>query len=427
MKILLESGCYDHVNQGDLAMLKVAAERLTGYCHNAEVYVVSNAPQLLTESCPNVKSVHPALRDDWFKVGKYLSRFYSIPAHTPTKFLTRIEKKIYCQCPPVVKQAIKIRSAKRRVNYSVNEVYSFGKLFYSTDLVVASGGGYIADAFKWQIKGLLDVLELAIIFGIPTALFGQGIGPVHDPGLSNRLKRILPNVTYIALREDQLSKFYVDKFAVNPERYCVTGDDAIELAYNTHPEKIGNGIGVNLRIAKYAETDNEIIDLLRSVIVKVSEQLHAPVLPVPITFDNAESDVQSLQNLLEGIGEDGDYGQNLNNPDKIIRQVGQCRIVISGSYHSAVFALSQGIPVIVLAQSEYYKNKFQGLAKQFGVGCDIILLDDHQLHSRLFDSIIKAWETADYIRPKLIEAAKRQIDLSRGAYKKVLELVNTGA
>ena len=47
----------------------------------------------------------------------------------------------------------------------------------------------------------------------------------------------------------------------------------------------------------------------------------------------------------------------------VIERVGECRVVVTGSYHGAVFALAQGIPVVALVKSPYYVNKMAGLAR----------------------------------------------------------------
>lgn len=105
--------------------------------------------------------------------------------------------------------------------------------------------------------------------------------------------------------------------------------------------------------------------------------------------------------------------------------VGLCRTVVTGSYRAAVFALSQGIPIVALAKSEYYGCKFRGLLHQFRHGCNIISLDAHGLEASLLDGIESAWRSAKRTRPKLLEAATRQIALCRAAYARVRDLIAT--
>ena len=50
------------------------------------------------------------------------------------------------------------------------------------DLVVVNGAGIITDAFRDNALGILTTLDLATRRGIPTALLGQGLGPIARPG-----------------------------------------------------------------------------------------------------------------------------------------------------------------------------------------------------------------------------------------------------
>ena len=71
------------------------------------------------------------------------------------------------------------------------------------------------------------------------------------------------------------------------------------------------------------------------------------------------------------------------SPWALARQVGRCRIVVSGAYHVAVFALAQGIPVVGLSSSRYYDDKFEGLAAMFGTGLELVRLDGDDVEDRL--------------------------------------------
>jgi colanic acid/amylovoran biosynthesis protein len=150
---------------------------------------------------------------------------------------------------------------------------------------------------------------------------------------------------------------------------------------------------------------------------------HASLIPIPISRNERESDANNIRRILAGYDDMSDGGQNLDSPLKVIRQVGSCRVVVTGSYHAGVFALSQGIPVVGLANSQYYIDKFFGLAAQFGTGCQIIFLDDGQLAKKLSNAIDFAWSGADQVRPPLLEAAKRQIEMGWDAYRRVRDLV----
>jgi colanic acid/amylovoran biosynthesis protein len=107
---------------------------------------------------------------------------------------------------------------------------------------------------------------------------------------------------------------------------------------------------------------------------------------------------------------------------KLIKNVGRCRVVVAGAFHGAIFALSQGIPAIGLVRTEEYAIKFNGLVDQFGPGCQVLHLDDDEFVGKLTEAIDKAWESADNLRPQLLEAASTQIQLGLMAYERLYDL-----
>jgi colanic acid/amylovoran biosynthesis protein len=292
-----------------------------------------------------------------------------------------------------------------------------------SDLLLLSGGGDINDTFRNFAMTLLDVMTIAFRRGIRTAILGQGFGPIQDPKLLARAKAVLPSVDMICCRESRAGVPLLHSLGVSPSRVMTTGDDAIELAYAARTERPQNGIGVNLRVIGYSEVDLSIIEKLRPVLHATARKHHAFLIPVPIARNDLESDVKIIRQILTGYDDASGGGENLDSPLKVIKQVGGCRVVVTGSYHAGVFALSQGIPVIGLAKSKYYIDKFFGLAAQFGTGCQIIFLDDGQLGKKLSDAIDFAWGAAEQVRLPLLEAAKRQIVAGWDAYRRVREVV----
>jgi colanic acid/amylovoran biosynthesis protein len=97
--------------------------------------------------------------------------------------------------------------------------------------------------------------------------------------------------------------------------------------------------------------------------------------------------------------------------------------VITGTYHGAIFALAQGIPVIGLANSDEYFYKLSGLTDEFGQGCQVIHLDDREFAQLLSHKIDQLWGLADKLRPELLTAAARQIKWGYIAYQRINDIV----
>ena len=183
----------------------------------------------------------------------------------------------------------------------------------------------------------------------------------------------------------------------------------------------GHAIGINLRIASYSNISGEIIDALRPVLHKFARRYNVPLIPLPIAFHAWASDHLAIRQLLQGFDDQSDGGVTLDTPLKVIQQVGRCRIVVTGAYHAAVFALAQGIPVVGLSASDDYTAKFLGLEDQFGLGCETVFLGAPDASEKLAAAAEKAWQSAEKVRLPLQEAARRQIALSQEAYEKIKE------
>ena len=205
-----------------------------------------------------------------------------------------------------------------------------------------------------------------------------------------------------------------------------TGDEAIELAYAARVEAPGDAIGINLRVASYSGVESDTIGRLASVL-QDSARLHSTsLLPIPIAVHEYARDHETIRRLLAGFDDESDGGLSLDTPLMLVKQTARCRIVVTGAYHVAVFALAQGIPVICLSNSAYYLAKFQGLEDLFGVGCTIVMLSESDWPGKLADAIETAWDSAEAVRSPLLQSAVRQIEESRGAYLRVKSLLGSG-
>ncbi len=421
MRILVENGCYDLRNMGDVAMLQVAVARLRALWPGALIEVVTDEPGLLARYCPAVQVVSAQGRGLWFTDRNVL---YGPGQYLPES-VNRVVRGMWChvrrRLPVVAHRLIQLHAGYK--GKDISEMNRFLEAVFAADLLVVSGGGDINDAFADYAQTLLDVMEMAGRRGAAVIMFGQGIGPITNPKLRARATAILGTVDLLAVREGLASPAVLDSLGVMNGQVFLTGDDAIEPAYKSRPRRLGENIGVNLRVANYSGTGNSHIEIIRSVLQNAGRKYNARLIPLPISFEKSSSDVETIGRLLRGCENDSDGCQNLDEPTRVIKNAGLCRVAVTGSYHSAVFALAQGVPVVGLANSDYYIDKFRGLAHQFGCGCEVLLLDDRGLRDKLAGSIANAWGSAEDVRPKLLAAAKRQIGLGQAIYRRVYELV----
>lgn len=422
MRIILENGSYHLLNYGDVAMLQIAVKRLRELWPRAYIETFTNAPGRLARYLPDVSPLNPVGRDDFLKAGKLFGRLHRFIPESKTTKLTKLEEKIWRVLPDLGEYILKLKIARHGITLNTSEIRLFLKSLFRADLLVASGGGYLNDPFKWSAKTFLDTFQIANELGIPTAMFGQGLGPINDSALRAKAKAILPSIKLIAIREKRAAVPLLFSLDVRHARVIDTGDDAIELSYEQRKEELGIGIGVNMRVAKYSQIGDIFLKVVQRCLHAATLKYNAKLIPLPTSMAKEESDVRTLQKILYGNTYIFNTQQLLKDQSEVIREVGLCRIVVTSSYHPAVFALAQGIPVVGLAQSQYYIDKFMGLADHFGDGCEVIFSNGESLSEKLNIAIDRVWTLAPKLRPQLLEAAKQQILAGRAAYQRAYEI-----
>ncbi|ORI13497.1 polysaccharide pyruvyl transferase family protein [Rhodococcus sp. 1168] len=433
-RILLENGEYWLGNKGDLAILDITIRRIAQRWPSARIGVLTNRPSLLRAFEPAAEPVSYSTGGDWSswnRLGRVPGFFGPTVAGPVLRVcvaaMTRIERLVRTAVAPV-------RATKPKAGESSSTTKNPARVALSRDggllpnavadasLVIAIGGGYLADVDKFQTMRTLDLLEYAVTHRIPAVMLGQGIGPIRDPELIERAAAVLPKVDFIAVREDRRGPDLLRSLGVRSERIVVTGDDAVELAYCLRREELGTDIGVCLRVADYAPVGSSVQDSVGRIARGVAAETGAKLVPLIVSEHDSE-DRRSTLPLLAGFPAVARPLGRFTRARALAREVGRCRIVVTGAYHTAVFALSQGIPVVALSTSQYYDDKFGGLGSMFDSGIDVVRLDRDDVADRLPLAMRNAWDTASETRSVLLARALEQIDASRLAFARAAELV----
>ncbi len=423
MRVLLDQGTHEMRNKGSNALLQAAVDKFESLWTDLLFDLVSLSPMLSRIYFPSMTPVHP---QSLKAVTGRFDRVKSIVPNTAWMPLLEMREAIWhrrqtAQSP--LEAVADPETAYAAANGPTADVVASRTIPESLlesitryDLVVATGGSLIHDDVKGLAFGVLERLGAATAQGIPTAMVSQGFGPIDDPALRSIAASVLPKVDLIFVREDQVAIPLLQSLGVSRGRIKMTGDGAIQMAYNERQEGLGSGIGVGLRIAGYTRTDDRHVEILRSTLQAAARRHHARLVALPISGSHHESDSTHIGRVLTGYNRSWPTRRRLDGHDGIIKRASNCRIVVTGSFHAAVFALSQGVPVVALAKQANYAIKFEGLHHEFGSGCRILSLDDDHLQEKLGDAVESAWSTAEEQRPILLDAAARQIAQRDEAY-----------
>jgi polysaccharide pyruvyl transferase WcaK-like protein/GT2 family glycosyltransferase len=418
-RILIDQSGYDLLNVGDVAMLQSCVIRLRRLWPDAGIMVICHAPERLASYCPGTTAIGQTLAG--LPVFRILPRRPRLAAEQAWKMAAPY---FSCRFRPGAVRLGRPRTAIQAVR--------------AADLVVASGGGYVTDTWWWHAAGVLSLLRLAQRLGKPTAMFGQGIGPISGRrggscALRAQARAVLPRLAVLGLREDRIGKDLAISLGSPSSAVAVTGDDALELI----PEgsaaggsarggsvQSGRALGLSMRVSPYAGVDQAAAATVGDLVVQAAEALQAPIVTLPVSRYPVDGDLDALRALLHPERSGADIVlHDLATPEALITAAAGCRVIVTGSYHAAVFGLAGGVPAVCLTRSSYYDAKFAGLGALFPGACLVVPLDQPDLAARLRQAIDQAWHLPVPARDEARKAAAGQRQAGREAYARFRDVV----
>jgi polysaccharide pyruvyl transferase WcaK-like protein len=413
VNIVVEPSDYVMRNVGDTAMLQAALRRMIDRWPDERIDVFTDDPEGLARIAPGVAPVSSRGRRAWLEdEGRRLGRIGQ-RLSAPTQNGLRASR------PRTWLRAKQFMLRLRGDTTALAELERYHSLITRADLVIVTGMGGVTDAFPEFATALLDTLALAIHEKRYTAMVGQGFGPLQEPRLRALARTVLPRVDLIAVREGRASVPLLLSLGVVRERIVVTGDDTLETAYRIRTDRLGEGIGVNLRIADYSGIGTSVVPEVQTALRNVAQRSGAAFVPVPISRVPGEADLDSIRLLIGDV--DVPAMETNDEIEAAMRAVHGCRVVVTGSYHSAVFALANGVPAVGLAGSSYYADKFKGLSDLFGDGCRTLMIDEPDLAGRLERTMTQQMARADELRPVILKEVAREVECGRAAFSRLAD------
>jgi polysaccharide pyruvyl transferase WcaK-like protein len=415
----LNSGEAEYRNIGDVAMLQAAVDRVSEFWPEAEILVLTDSPTDLVRFCPNARPLSRNGAKTWVGDHVLLGQLHRLLPDSASNLLSAAKQRFRTRRPGILRAMLRARFLVRDSEDRSRAVESFLSALETSDLLLICGSGGFADSCREWNLFTLALIETAMVAGVPVALTGQGIGPISDCDVIARMRRVLPHVALFASRGTRGADALARELGIPGDVFCTTGDDAVEPAYKARPALPGCAIGVNLRVATYSGVSEDVADVTGAVLRSFAESRGTTLVPLPIATHAYANDANTLGRIL---GTATSSFGTLDSPQYTYAQTARCRLVVTGAYHAAVFALSQGIPAICISGSDYYAFKFAGLRSLFGAGCTIIDLQQEDLEKSLSVSLQEAWKQADCIRQELLDAARTQINASRNVFLRLQKL-----
>jgi len=292
-------------------------------------------------------------------------------------------------------------------------------IYDDVDVVINSGGDYLSGE-KFTLSGFLNIIY-ALWLDKPVVLFAESLG--YYRYLLNRItaRYVFENVNLILVRED-LSKEYLLKIGIDPEKIHVTADPAFLLspAPRSRIDEILRSesiiitsrpvIGINPSglIGRYrdpAESEEAYTQSMVSVIDHLIKSWDVNVLLIPHVYTPGSDDRRII----------GEIIKNANNPQRIFQIKNEysaaelkgiiqlCDIFIGSRMHATIAATSLCIPTVGIAYSHKMNGILGGLLDMDQYIIKISQLND----TRLIEIADLVWSNRTAIKEHLEETMPR--------------------
>jgi polysaccharide pyruvyl transferase WcaK-like protein len=250
-------------------------------------------------------------------------------------------------------------------------------------LLFMSGAGHLASRYPAEIAIRSALAHAALAGGVPVVLTGQTLGPDLDRVDRRLVSSWLRHVSYLGLRDSQVSLRLARALGVPPQRIDVAPDDAWLLAARVRapvPVVLDREstpvVGVSLHdesrgSAAWGVTPLSLVEPLAAGLDALVRESGARVLF--LSHSTARPSGRGDESLVPMLRARMTHGDALVGVDRFMTDravkglTGACDFVVATRYHALVFAFAAGVPALGLFQDRYTQTKLAGAVASMGL------------------------------------------------------------
>ncbi|RTE02045.1 polysaccharide pyruvyl transferase CsaB [Paenibacillus whitsoniae] len=242
------------------------------------------------------------------------------------------------------------------------------------DGLISGGGSLLQDATSAKtIPYYLAVLKLAQLFGKPTFVYSQGIGPVNRPMFFGWIRSVFKRCAVVTVR-DQESADLLGRMRLPQERITVVPDPVMGLPLRADarggeagspaggfadaaaPASGADGgapaerapvkrtVGVSVRFWNADRSELEALARSLALLLAARPEVRLRFLPFHLPSDEVAS-----QFVIDRLGDHGaraELVRGIEHPQDMLAQVAGCDLLIGMRLHSLIYAASQFVPMV---------------------------------------------------------------------------------
>ncbi|WP_025691697.1 polysaccharide pyruvyl transferase CsaB [Paenibacillus zanthoxyli] len=240
--------------------------------------------------------------------------------------------------------------------------------------LISGGGSLLQDVTSGKsIPYYLGVIKLAQWMGKPTFIYAQGIGPVQRKWFHPMIKSVFRKCAYVSVRDEQ-SRQLLMTMGLRQSDVHVVPDPVMgltlpeEMAAGSHlvgqpaethgaePVSVTNSASVSPDLpvvgisVRYWEQDRRELDAIVEGLRQVCRTfpVHLRFLPFHLPSDTEASQycMDKLGGDIAASGSVVSLCEDADHPQKMLREVGTCGVLLGMRLHSLIYAAGRRVPLI---------------------------------------------------------------------------------
>ncbi|QWU15888.1 polysaccharide pyruvyl transferase CsaB [Paenibacillus sophorae] len=240
--------------------------------------------------------------------------------------------------------------------------------------LISGGGSLLQDVTSGKsIPYYLGIIKLAQWMGKPTFVYAQGIGPVQRRWFHPVIKSVFRKCAYVSVRDEQ-SRQLLMTMGLRPSDVQVVPDPVMGLilpeemashsslmgqaakVHDAEPASAANSSSVSPELpvvgisVRYWEKDRRELDAIVEGLRQVCRTfpVHLRFLPFHLPSDTEASQycMDRLGGDIAATGSAVSLCEEADHPQKMLREVGACGVLLGMRLHSLIYAAGRRVPLI---------------------------------------------------------------------------------
>ncbi|GAA0866118.1 polysaccharide pyruvyl transferase CsaB [Paraclostridium tenue] len=312
-----------------------------------------------------------------------------------------------------------IEHTKKTYNVDAINRWNIFKIYNElrkSDGLISGGGSLLQDVTSSRpVLYYTTIMRLAKLAKKPTFIYAQGVGPINNERSKRIINKVLNNVEYITLRDNESLKLLNEIGVRKP--ISIVPDPVMGFNikdFNKNKSKQDKE-SITISVRDWDKCDESFLEKVAIVCDKIVES-NKKVIFVPM---HGEHDYKTSKKVLDMMKQEANIlDHNLDIEDKIL-YIKESKLMIGMRLHALIFAATVNTPMIGISYDPKIES-FLKLVKQPCIGS----VEEKWSSESLLKLSLDMLENNEKLKAELNQSSSELIKLSKSTANKAIDIFN---